>query len=329
MTVIAPLAVALTASMATAPARADAGPVAYLLQDAAGGTVPAQVADAAHPTVRLPESTVEGVLKTGRGRAKVHPAGARSALGPGVLRTGHGDLSFNGLDAQCNADLDGVLSGATTISQDGALGGALPGIPAKPPANLRIPGPNKGGVENIILNKQVRRTADDLTVSAVSLVDKTGVAREYGVVRCKTDNARAARATARPAPAGAGGLTESVLPTVNDLVAGQLGQMPGLPAVGGATGATGSKGASVPRPAHRAVPDPAAGSVTGGLLPADLARTASGLTESASGLAGNASGLAENATGLVDGAATHADAGAAIPSPSGVFGGMNGLPLVG
>ncbi|MEW2356570.1 hypothetical protein [Spirillospora sp. NPDC029432] len=325
MTVIAPLAVALTASMAAAPARADAGPVGYLLQDAVGNTVPAQVADVAHPTVRLPESTVEGVLKTGRGRAKVGPADARSTLGPGVLRTGNGDLSFNGLDAQCSADLDGVLSGATTISQDGALGNLLPGIPAKPPANLRLPGPNKGGIENIILNKQVRKTADDLTVSAVSLVDEAGVARDYGVVRCKTDNAGRARATGRPAPAGAGGLTESVLPTVHNLLAGQLGQGQGLPQLGGATRPDGASG---PRPSHRAAPEPAALEPTG-LLPADLARTATGLTDGASGLAGSATGLAESAAGLADGTATHADVGTMVPSPSGLFGGMNGLPLVG
>ncbi|MFI0357902.1 hypothetical protein [Actinomadura sp. 9N407] len=293
MSAIAPLAVALAATMATAPARADAGPVAYLVQDAVENTVPAQVADTAHPTVELPASAVRGVLKTGRGLAKVDGSGAKSRLGSGVLRTARGDLSFTGLAAECATGLDGVVSGTMTITRDKTLAGALAGVPAMPPANYRLPG--KGQVESIILNKQVRGAAKDLTVTAVSLVDETGAARDYGVARC-------APAARRPAPVPAGpaaGLTESLVPTVTGLLTSQLGQMPGA-SQGGA--ATPKKPGALPRPAHRAKP----GTATD-MLPADLT--------------GTVTGLAGGLTGAADPAAD--------PSAAGLLGGAPGLPLVG
>ncbi|XVQ10819.1 hypothetical protein ACQP1W_51405 [Spirillospora sp. CA-255316] len=239
---IAPLAVAVaagTAATAAVPAAAETGPLAYLSKDTVGGTTPAQVADAAHPLVRIPATAANDVLTAKPGLASVNPSGATSRLGPGTLRTSHGEMRFTGMTAGCEKGLDGMVRGFTYIDPDAALDGALAKVPARPAQNLRVPAP-KG--RTLTLNKQVRDATGALTVVGAAVTEPNGLTRDYAVARCpaavrangagvgKPTRAKAGERRA-PEPDREGLLSNRAERSLRDLISlAQLGALPGMQA---------------------------------------------------------------------------------------------------
>ena len=338
MSVLAPLAVAVAAGAAVtaaAPAAAETGPLAYLSKDTVNGTLPAQVADTAHPLVRIPATAANDVLTAKPGLASVNPSGAASRLGPGTLRTAYGQTRFAGLTARCEEGLDGVVRGFTRIDPDRSLGAALGKVPGRPGRNLRLPAPNG---RTVTLNKQVRDATGALTVVGAAVTEADGLTRDYAVARCPgTKRAHKAGGQARaekgqrrvPEPQREGLLSQRAERSLSDLISmAQLGALPGMqafdvpglpgsgqrpevPLAGGpqalAEKAQQAPSAGAPRPATgtgaKAGKRLAHAPQPGGLLSGDLASTLTGLP------------------GQV--------AGPGTAGPGAVLGGLPGLPMVG
>nr|BFE32268.1 hypothetical protein GCM10010200_045190 [Actinomadura rugatobispora] len=246
---VAPLAAAIatgTAATATVPAAAtpavpgaaEAGPQAFLSRDAAKGSLPAEVADAAHPLVRIPATAANDVLTAQPGLASVNPKGAASRLGPGTLRTAQGEMRFTGMTASCEKDLDGLVRGFTRINPDATLNRALGKVPARPAKNHRVPAP-KG--RTVTLNKQLRDATGALTVVGAAVTEPNGVTRDYAVARCpagirtngaglgKPTRAKAGERRA-PDPDRDGLLFNGGERTLRDLInMAQMGALAGLP----------------------------------------------------------------------------------------------------
>jgi hypothetical protein len=191
-TVSAPVAVLFAMAGTPAQASIDDGPRAYFVQGPLGQMVPAQAADVTHSNVTMPPSKAYGLHMIDKGTAFVHRAkdGAQEAaadLGGGAITHAGVGMRFSGITSQCVMTAGGAAQGTTTITDGRLMGGALgkmPGLPANPPANYRVP-VGKQGV-GLVLNKQVRDPAGGMTVSAVSLDGARGEgAQEFAIAQCR------------------------------------------------------------------------------------------------------------------------------------------------
>jgi hypothetical protein len=224
---IAPVAVLL----AGAPAHAATdGPTASLVM---GVTVQAQVADTAHPVVKVATDLKvgtdlgDGLVIAGRGEARVQetPDGAQEVVarltGATAVQLG---FRATGLTARCTTTVDGRVSGLTRISSGRALAGDLPLVPA---AGTRL---SLAGGASVILNRQVTEAGGALTVTAASLTSETGVVTDLGVVRCTpvvnvASVERSVASSVRKDPDPLGGLSGGAKP--DEAVTNSLGSVTG------------------------------------------------------------------------------------------------------
>jgi hypothetical protein len=320
---------------AAAPAHADEGPVAYLTQDSAGRSVLKEVATKADPVVWSLGVTADSVMNSTNASSTMSPAGARSQFNSGTLKTAHGDLRFSRMAVRCGSTLDNVLYGVMTLDPQGSVAPALAHVPQRPPVNYRLPAAVPG--KEIILNRQVRDATGALTVTAMTVREKTGLTRGYGVARCTPATRPSANAPSDvlgsaasdpkvpvPLPVPQAGKKGGALPPAAvDTVGGllntvQFGTLPDEPSPGGWSAVLEQvketpeqtlqqPGATPPRPAggQRAgmpvpAPDEALYSLPGRL------------TDGTGGLAGRITNPGELAS-----------------SSAGVLGGAPGLPLIG
>ncbi|WP_395104754.1 hypothetical protein [Actinomadura sp. SCN-SB] len=304
--VVTALLAATTAALAAvaAPARAasgpadsgpiDSGPIAYLTKDSTGRSAIGPVADKATPVVRSVGMSLDGLTNSTSVSSSATRHGAMTRLGPGTIKTAHGDMRFSSMAVRCGSRFDEVLYGVMTLDPQGALAPALQGVPRQPTESYRIPAAVPG--KEFVLNKQVRDASGALTVTAITVTDKaTGASRGYGVARCtpgtlpaalpgapaRSRNPLPVPATGGPVDRG-GALPPAAVDSVNGLLNSvQLGTLPKEPATSGWGAVLEPENAGVtqlgssaaqPRPARRgqAVGHPVPGAPMAG-LPAMLA----------------------------------------------------------
>ncbi|GLZ08531.1 hypothetical protein Acsp03_59970 [Actinomadura sp. NBRC 104412] len=305
-------AVAAPALAASGPA--DSGPIAYLTKDSTGRSAIGPVADKATPIVRSVGMSLDGLTNSTSVSSSATRHGAMTRLGPGTIKTAHGDMRFSSMAVRCGSRFDEVLYGVMTLDPQGALAPALQGVPRQPTESYRIPAAVPG--KEFVLNKQVRDASGALTVTAITVTDKaTGASRGYGVARCTPSTLPAASgvparsrnplpvpATGGPVNRG-GALPPAAVDSLNGLLNSvQLGTLPKEPATGGWGAVLEPENAGVtqlgssaaqPRPARRgqAAGHPVPGAPMAG-LPAMLAGpTNAVLPASMAALLGGAPGL--------------------------------------
>lgn len=166
----------VVALLAGAPAAADDGPLASLLQrDGAKGSA----ADLARPVLGpFPYLASDAVRTAGTARIDNHRNGAHEAtslLGPTTSQE-YG-LQAQGIGTKCVAPAQGPIKG-TTVIEEGRLQGQK--LPEHPAVNQQIP-LREGAYA--ILNKQVRN-ADGFVVIGTQFVDKLGRTTDLAKIRC-------------------------------------------------------------------------------------------------------------------------------------------------